>query len=215
MKELRKIKTIAESFINKLPLEEEWYQNRLDICAVCPKNTDNMEFLSGDLKVKTRVLCPETRACSACGCCIDRKASVKSEVCGLVEIGEEPKWSAIEIESKKDKNLKVENLRLNEITMSVNDLGQYEAVVSTDKPKIDFEFKLTRGNKIEVREVVKTCSCTSSDTIENPDGTTNVIFTISTKGFTQNKQVSKTIVVKYIVNNHPREIEFKAKITKL
>ena len=214
MRGLQKAKTIAESFLNKLPVEEQWYKDRLEICRTCPKNTDNMEDLSTDLRLKTKMLCPENRVCSACGCCIDRKAAVKSEVCGVVEVEEVPKWFPVEVKSKKDPNLVVENLRLGGYGMSLNDNAQYEVVCETKEPKIDFVFRFKRGGSIQVREVVKTCSCTSSNVVHNDDGTADVTFTISTRSFKQNKEVTKTVVVKYIVNNHPREIEFKAKITK-
>lgn len=215
MTNIKKLKTIAGSFINSLPIGEDWYEDRLAICSVCPKNTDSLDKMSTELRLTTKIVCPETRACSACGCCIDRKAAVKSETCGLIELGEKPKWSAIEIESKKDSLLIVENLNLGEVSMELNDLHQYEVVAETKSPTIKFSFKLSRGKSITVREVVKTCSCTSSNVDENEDGTATVSFTISTNGFRQGIQTTKTVVVKYIVNNQPRDVEFKAKITKL
>lgn len=73
---------------------EPWVKERRAICEECPFNTINIEKKS----VKERLfifLNLSKGVCSACFCGIKRKTLIKQSVCGLEEIGSEPKWKEI------------------------------------------------------------------------------------------------------------------------
>lgn len=103
MEEKSKIKVIADAFTEALPVGEQWYEDRLKICATCPYNSKNVDGKGLLLKIKDIA----GASCTACGCFIERKASRKEEECGLSEINMTPKWNKLAVitSSAKDYNM--------------------------------------------------------------------------------------------------------------
>jgi len=109
---LEKAKTIAKAFTDSLPVDQEWYQKRVSICQECPLNSanikeDDMTFMQKIEKKAKAPICDDGNYCTACGCCILRKCSVKTETCGAKEVGQTPKWLPIEVNSPQNVSLEL------------------------------------------------------------------------------------------------------------
>lgn len=218
----KKINHIIKAFTEKLPVEEKWYQDRLEICKTCPLNSENSEKLSFEDKTITKTVCGGKPICTVCKCCIDRKASIKAESCGLIEKPElgEPKWDALEIEgSSKDSNIIVECLKEQGHKFTYDSSGKqdfFEVEFESSEVITEIPFRISRtGRNFEVSEVTASCGCTTNDAVKNEDGTVDVKFSISLKRFETGRTSIKTAKVVYIVGGRTsKEIFFKFKITK-
>lgn len=212
---LKKAKTIVKAFSEDLPVEQEWYRDRLAECDTCEYNSKNIENNSILTKTKENTICRGTSVCDACGCCIAQKASVKSEVCGMAEKGLTPKWEALEIENTVDKNIVVENLTEGSDKFYVDDTGMYVVELSTPELTAPFSFIVDGGKGLNIRTLVNTCSCTSSGVNELSQGRYEVHMTVSTKNFTKGQPTNKTVVAKYTIGKgKEKDLRFKFKITK-
>lgn len=94
-----KIKNIANSYKNPLPVEEDWFKDRISKCITCPLNTKNGAELKSwiDKGVEKVFVNEEYGQCTLCGCPTDRKASQKPESCP----DNPSKWGALVTESSK------------------------------------------------------------------------------------------------------------------
>jgi hypothetical protein len=180
----QKIKNIAKAYTNSLPVDEGWYISRLSKCVDCEFNSNKVEYnsLTAMQKVqKTTNVCSSNGFCTICSCCVDRKASVKSEVCALVKNGKDPRWDAIEVEGLT--GFAVENITKNyklgfEEGIYQIDFGKREDVV------LEFSFKIiTNNSKYSYSHVNTSCSCTSSNVESMEDGNKVFDMKLSTKGF--------------------------------
>lgn len=181
---LKKIKTIANAFISPLPTGEDWYEARVEACNGCEMNTKNIEESSlaftDKLKIKSG-LCDEGNHCTACGCCILRKCSVKSEVCGMSTLKRTPKWFPIAVEG------------LDNITLEV--VGDNVKVTATPKEfLVDFgsssdavlktSFILGSESSIKFDKYSVSCGCTHPEKITQLDqNKIELQVTVSTLGF--------------------------------
>lgn len=161
---INKLKVIAEAkFKNKNNLGD-WYKTRLDICEKCPLNSKN----KGDLSIKELAMVALNigkDTCLACGCDIKAKTSVRSSVCGLVEIGEEPIWEALpEITSEKISNVKIDNLSADKVTMKIENgevIFDYGNIKYKEDSNIQFS---VMGLMEEIKQLTVgvTCGCTTA-----------------------------------------------------
>jgi hypothetical protein len=159
---LEKAKTIVKAFTDSLPEGQDWYQKRVDICSTCPLNSANIpdEDLTFMQKVEKKTkagICDEGNYCTACGCCILRKCSVKTETCGAKEVGQTPKWLPIEISSPANGSIEV--LRdVESITYPGSefliDLG------TTSDPVVKVPFLLKNKSSIQFIKHSVSCGCT-------------------------------------------------------
>lgn len=186
---LKKVKTIAKAFINPLPVGEDWYEKRLEICNGCEYNSANVdpEKLSFGAKLKIQSgFCDNGNHCTACGCCIERKCGSKVSECGLSEINLEPKWKAIEIESESS-NFFLEYIgtdavlsltKVNDREEFLFDFGQSSANV------LKAEFKLNSKNPFEVIKYEVSCGCTHPEIIQKEtENSYNILVNLSTLNF--------------------------------
>lgn len=208
-----------KAFTESLPEGEDWYEKRMAICETCPLNSKNMarEQLSGTDKVKIDLnVCPEGDHCTACGCCTHRKASQKSETCGKKEIGEEPLWVAVEVESVNDKKVTIEN-----ITPDIGNLIEEENTIifdagETSKERVDFILGVNRKGNFELKNVRIGCKCTVAEPEKISDNHYKFNIALSTKDFRQGANVERSFVVEYYGDkNEVSEITVKIKLKKL
>jgi hypothetical protein len=159
---LEKAKTIAKAFIDALPTEQEWYKKRVETCESCLLNSANIaeEDLTFMQKVEKKAkakVCDDGNFCTACGCCILRKCSVKTETCGATEVGQTPKWLPIEVESAQ--NISMELLSSDSaVSYTGRELlidfgGTSESVVKAD-------FLLKAKSTIKFMKHSVSCGCT-------------------------------------------------------
>jgi len=159
---LEKAKTIVKAFAESLPKDQDWYQKRVEICSTCPLNSaniseENLTFMQKVEKKTKANICDDGNFCTACGCCILRKCSVKTETCGAKEVGENPKWLPIEIESPSNGSIEV----LRDIvsvsypgTEFLIDLG------ATSDPVVKVPFLLKSKSSIQFIKHTVSCGCT-------------------------------------------------------
>jgi len=186
----KKVKTIAKAFINPIPVGQDWYEKRLDICNGCEFNSANIdpEKLSFGSKLKIQSgLCDKGNHCTACGCCIERKCGSRTSDCGLSEVpGSEPKWKAIDFELEKstffieyqgtDAIFSV--TKVNDREEFLFDFGQVSANV------LKTEFKIKNKNPFEVIKYEVSCGCTHPEVIEREtENSYNIAVNLSTIGF--------------------------------
>jgi hypothetical protein len=214
----KKIRNIADAFLHPLPIDEKWYQDRLKICTDCPLNSDNCteEQLTDMQKFRKNTVsgCPEKRFCTACGCCIDRKAAVKVEQCGAVDLGEKPKWTAIEIEDKNNKDFFIENLTP-ELSNLYKAGGLYYidfGYVENGKVETTIQVEYPTGTKFT--NIIPSCGCTVAN-IEHVDDT-HVRFPIrvSTVNFKTGTVIEKAITVSFSTGNLTKVVNLKLKFLK-
>jgi hypothetical protein len=212
---LKKAKTIVKAFSEDLPVEEEWYRKRLTDCDTCEWNSKNKEVNTLLTKTKESTICKGTSVCTACGCCIAQKASVKSEVCGMKEKGLVPKWGAIEIEGKVDSRITVENKTEGYDRFFVDGTGAFVLEISSKEVSVPFKFRVDGGEMFNIRTLTNTCSCTSSGVNEIAQGNYDVYMTVSTNSLQVGVPSTKIVKAKYTIGREKeKDLLFKLEITK-
>ena len=210
---LKKVKTIAKAFINPLPVGEDWYEKRLEICNGCEYNSANIdpEKLSFGSKLKIQSgFCDNGNHCTACGCCIERKCSSRVSECGLVELKMEPKWKAIEVESDSS-NFFIEYQGTDAIlsTSNVNDREEFLFDFGQSSANVlKTEFKIRNKNPFEVIKYEVSCGCTHPEVIEREsDNSYRILVNLSTLNFREGLN-EKTITFFCETKNRRQELVF-------
>ncbi len=151
-------KNWASTRFKKMPTQENWYQTRLEICTGCEYNSEN---IPQEKKTEAHLMrdklsgieCQGKRHCTACGCCINQKASIKTSVCGLTELNLEPKWFALEIDNDDKQYYSVTNLTPDNCHLIYNDTKGNEHFIFdfglTDKKVLNLEFKIFSPQKCQ------------------------------------------------------------------
>lgn len=217
---LKKTKTIIKSFVDKLPEDESWYKKRLEICSTCVYNTKNIP--KDQLKISEKVkissgICDDNNFCTACGCCIIRKASVKSEECGLSKLYMSPKWPALVVQSKLLPSITMENLTPEEGAVITEDTEFVYDFGIRKEDRIQFKFRLNRLKApLNIKAIRPGCSCTSVDSISEIDkNTSEIAVSISTKGFRDGVNGRKIYVEHYLTETKVDEIPINLKVNKV
>lgn len=214
---LKKAKTIVKAFLEELPVEEKWYQDRIEICNGCEYNSKNMSKdtlkIADKIKISTGI-CDNGNHCTACGCCIERKCSVKQETCGKASIGLNPNWVALEVESLADKNLSIINVTDSMGSVYLDGTTLVYELNPTSSPKVSFSFQLKRKGGLDVKSYNAGCSCTvgSIDVIDEETSQFNV--DISTLKFSENTWTQKNMYVTYNLGINTKTITILFKIYK-
>lgn len=209
----KKAKTIAKAFINPLPVGEEWYEKRLEICNGCEYNSANVdsEKLSFGAKLKIQSgFCDNGNHCTACGCCIERKCGSRVSECGLVELKMEPKWKAIDVESDST-DFSIEYLGTDSILTTSNVNGREEFLFDFGQTKANVlktEFKLKNKKPFEVIKYEVSCGCTHPEVIDREtEDTYNITVNLSTLKFREGLN-EKTITFFCETKNGKEELVF-------
>lgn len=212
---LKKAKTIVKAFSEDLPVEEDWFRERLSACDTCEWNSANKSDNTILTKTKEATICKNTSVCTACGCCIAQKASVKSETCGMQDKGLEPKWRAIEVEGSVDSRIKVENKTEGHSEFFAEKTGAFVTAIESSEVSVPFHFIVDGGKKFNIRTLTNTCSCTSSGVEEVSQGNYEVKMAVSTRSLKVGEPSTKIVKAKYTIGDEKeKEILFKLRITK-
>lgn len=182
------VNNIVKGFMGKKPVGEEWYEERLKICGDCPLNTANMEPKDISLIqiTQSKTVCHGGGVCTACGCCVLEKASVKAEECGKVKINEQPLWNKVEDILNIDPYMKLRTLSPTDLTLDFIDKQPRIKKTFDPKtePKVTIKLLLTDKRGLNVLKVVAGCSCTASSVRRLSNVQTELTLDISTIGFT-------------------------------
>lgn len=215
--DMKKAKTIAKAFVNKLPEGEDWYEKRLEICNSCDYNTKNKDRSELSVKDKLQIgskVCDNGNHCTACGCCIERKCSVKTEECGAVKLGLPPKWESLETVSEIDDTLSIENLTPEVGKVTTDKTGFYYDFGEVYKPKISCKFRLKKSGGLDVINQSASCSCTVGDLEVIDKETTELSVDISTLTFKEGEETTRSLNVTYSENKRNKTIKITFKCKK-
>lgn len=216
---LDKVKTIAKAFLSELPVDEKWYQDRLSACEVCEYNTKNIEKsklkITDRIKIATHV-CDNENHCTACGCCIERKCSVKSENCGKLSIGLDPNWLALEVPSFVDKKISIINETPDIGKVYVNSGFFVYDVGKVNTQKVSFVFRIHKEDGIDVKNYNTPCSCSVAEMKIIDKKTVEFKLEISTKTFESNVETTRNMTITYNLNDRigTKNINLAFKIIK-
>jgi len=176
---LEKLRVIAKAKFSDKSKLGNWYQDRLDICKDCPLNSRNKEKKT--MKEKRMVAQNLGRpTCLACGCEIAAKASVRTEQCGIVYLGQDPLWDALpEVQQLELENITVENLNPDKVEIGIKGKGiemDYGTVPKGYDSNITFLLESGKG-PITSMKVTAGCGCTTvQGIVEGGKGTVTVAY---------------------------------------
>jgi hypothetical protein len=204
-KSFKKLKTIVNAYTEALPEAEKWFQERLKICQTCEFNSDNVPEEKKDmifkLKAKTigKSVCSKNRWCTACGCCIDEKASRKEVACGLTEIGQAPKWPKLSFEDKKDNRINIIVSGEGEDSYVIEEiLGDiYLDFGTVIKDVIDFKFRVFHPKSYLFVTTKVSCGCTVAEVTSIDENHIEVSGRVSTVGFSTSTATVKGIQIDF------------------
>lgn len=204
MKKKGKLKTIVQAFTTENPVNEKWYQDRMKICAGCEYNSDNIKDTKEGFvdKVKAEAkdkICGGKPHCTACGCCIDKKAGEDTETCGLKEIGLEPKWYAFRLETSDSKDLNVinESPEIGQIDLDITGSFFKFNIGETSLNTVPINLILERTKGLTITKLKAACGCTAvkGDVLNNTQ--TRISLKLSTTKFGNNSRFEKNVTVSY------------------
>lgn len=217
----KKIRNIADAFSNPLPLEEGWYKERLEQCGPCEFNSENVKQEDKSWIHTIRDVanpCPEKRHCTVCGCCIDRKAAVPAESCGLkgslkhTQAGYKPKWDTLVVKDNVNNEIYAikpegQNYKLRrEGNTFVLDLG------TTKENKLSFKFEIATPEDHMLKNFVAGCGCTFVQVESLGKGKFIFPIELSTKTFIKNTVNSKFISIYFLENNVQKTVNIKINV---
>ena len=198
---MKKIKTIAKAFSEKLPEGQDWYEKRLAICNACEYNTKNMSkenlSIADKIQISTGV-CDNNNHCSACKCCIERKCSVKTEVCGLEYIDLEPKWLELESFSELDDTISIENLTPDFGEIYTDKTGFTYDMGNISSPKVEVNFRIRKTDDLNITNHRAGCSCTVSHMEVVDKNTSDFKLEISTISFRVGEVNTRDLSINYL-----------------
>ena len=210
MKIGKQVGQIARAFTSSAP-DTEWYKERNEICDSCEYSSLNIEKekLSTANKLVLNTVCD--RVCTACGCCTQEKTKLADSVCGLIEIGQKPKWGAVEVYSKT-KGVSVELLN-KDLALS-GDKSEFFITFETEKDleKIELIFK---GK--ELVSAIGSCSCMSTFIEELGNNEYKVMVDISTIAFSKIAETTRRLTLNFMKQNgrNTDVLTITFKITKI
>lgn len=212
---IKKSKAIYDAFTHDLPTGEKWYEDRLKICTGCEYNSENVTDKSfGQILREAVDICPEKRHCRACGCCIDRKAALKYEECGIVELGKQPLWIKLEHEDNINKGVSVTNLSP-DVAILRRDVNRfYLDAGDTEEKVLDFNFRVFTPIGYKFKSAQAGCSCTVAKAVEVDENNLDFNVRISTLNFRANVLTEKNVSLYYDQGNLPRVINIKFQMVK-
>lgn len=216
---IKKGKAIVKAFTNELPVEESWYKARLEACSSCSLNSENVVDKSFLQTLREGLdICPEVRYCTACKCCIDRKAAVKTEECGIRDKkgleNEKLLWESIESQDQVNKGVSVTNLSSDKILLKYKENKYYfDAGETTDKV-VDVKFQVFIPNTYKYTSAVAGCSCTVADVVVISENIVEFNVKVSTLNFRVDIQTEKNISLYFTQGNLQRVLNIKIQATK-
>jgi len=200
---MSKITDIAEAWMKDEPVDEKWYQERLSICKTCPMNSANVEKKDKTFIQKTREAIGGIFAedyCTACGCTIRKKASLKQSICGAVEATPPlpPKWGALEVSTMThNKSVIVSHVEGQNYSLVFGNpmeihLGERE------EDMVEFTVDVKYDEKLRFDKITVSCGCTATNITPLKDNNFRVTVKISTIAFTVDKLTKKSYFLNFL-----------------
>ena len=197
MKKIDKGKQILSAYMNEIPENETWYQERMKSCLTCEYNT----AVTGNGGVfdylKSKTIGPKG-SCKLCGCPVDRKAAVKSSVCALLEYeNKPPKWNSLETLNPNDSAISVENLNPEVVTFQPTPDSTFVVSVDEVRPVVMFKIRMKCSHKLEIKNLEPSCGCFTPTLEMENDKTAVITFVMSTTGFKKGRNDRKLMIHYY------------------
>lgn len=212
-------KDIFKAWTSKLPVDQEWYQERLKKCGGC-------KFMSANATTK-----PESTSdklldklwgimdkdfCTLCGCPVAQKASLKHEICALGDRGGIPEWGALEILTQLNSDaVKVLHVEGQEYSLQFSEaptvwLGK------VDKELVEFAIDLEHKEGYTFRSVVPSCGCTVPQVEKVSENVNRINIKLSTAGFNKGVVTSKSLTINYTTpNTKTKTLVIRCKLEKI
>lgn len=233
---MAEISKIVKAFKEPLPVQEQWYQNRINACLSCEYNTKNMDadqvpFLEklkinpSVGKIKIKPLCP-AGSCLFCGCCVDRKSATKSESCAIKKVLEDknyaeykimladdavPKWESAEVSFATD--AKITCFSEDDTVILSRDSRHFVVEFKEFKPLVETTFRVVRTPSFDFKSFSVACGCTVPEATIIDSKTVEFRVRISTQGFREGIN-DKIMSIHYYKNNVVNTIPVKFLINK-
>lgn len=154
-----KAKVIVESFFRDSSKLGEWHEERLKICNGCPHSSKN---LKSPTIVQKALHALNQSQCSACSCVIEKKVTDEREMCGAVEIGEQPRWNAISVQTKSDKHFNLFNHSKDVINVDIDNNDFVLKLGAVPAGTYEFTVELTAKFDYECVAIQVSCGCTTT-----------------------------------------------------
>jgi hypothetical protein len=213
---LGKAGKIIQSHINELPVDEQWYQDRISICNSCPFNTktttEKGPLISAMLS-KVGVI--NSEYCVACGCPIKNKASVKSEACGLVKRGEEPKWFPMEVDSLVLKGCFLKNTEPEKYRIEDGVDHFILRPKPSHKEKIEVNTEMFVPKEYSLSRAEVSCGCVVTTAKRIDENNYGVNIKVSTLAFEKGQEDTKKIYFTFTNGGIVKKVSIKLKMVRL
>lgn len=210
-------KQIAEAYSKDKPVEELFYQKRLAICEECPMNSKNNFSLTSEIIGK---LTSEEAVCNACSCPIERKAGIKTAICGMVVQGAAPKWYPIVAEDEVGiQFFTVENLSFDLADLKVKERNGENTYVfdcgeiGQDIAIIPIKFIVQGWTKMQIIDMWQDCNCYNVDLVQKPDSIEGTIL-VPTKQFQPGYVVEKEFTINFLQEKGENKVKIKFKFIR-
>lgn len=205
-----KASKIYEGWTTEPAVNEDWFIKRMEICHTCPLNSANK---NKNLIEKSKEFLFREPFCTACGCPLSKKLTVKRSVCGLEDLGKEPLWGALTVEGKNNlKQTYVENPGSESFSVKqisgvyVLDFGK------TSEDTVPVFFKIFVPIQYKYVTAIASCGCTQLAITELGKGIYQVTGKISTKSFHTGHPTIRTAELRF---DQGKIIPLQFKIEKL
>lgn len=162
MKNKSKINTIINAFTEEIPVNEQWFIDRMNICRTCEYNSDNIDRENKNILTKIKDVIGAS--CTACGCIIERKCSRMEESCGLVEKGLTPKWKNLAILTADKEDFNIYNNSPDKVSIKLNELKNwYEVDYGIINKKSNTDITLVLEGVKKINNASASCGCTKPE----------------------------------------------------
>lgn len=197
MKQESKIKRIFQAFTEESDLDEKTVEIRRAICESCPFNSKNAK--DEDMSLLQRQKKVMGDFCLKCGCFINKKTARASEACGMEDVGLKPFWNRVMLKTTGETDLDIMNLTPENTNLKLSDMKDcYELDLYSFK-EITAPLVIKIVSNVKDVRLTAYCDCIKVEDLGNNEFS----LTIDTSELTKDKNIIKTIEVRYKKEQKP------------
>lgn len=216
-KKVSKAKTILRAFTQTSNIDPTLLEQRREACKTCPRNSMNVDVTTMGLKDRMQHTLAKP-FCTICKCFIAEKTSQETEECALTEIGEQPLWTRLKLETTGSTDLNMINKSPDKINVDMDEetgeyiIGYKPINISSDT---NIRFSLEKdGLPITVNQMIVNCSCLKLVKEANPQTDSCTLFlSLDLSNRPTGELVGKYFEVYYVLNGKADFIKVRAKAT--
>lgn len=214
MRKKGQLTVIKDAFLNEVPVGQEWFEKRMEICGGCEYNTANNP--PENILTKFRKIIDGGKPhCLACGCYITEKCASKEETCGLIKLNEKPKWNALVLTTLDEDDFNIHNNSPDKVNLDLSPDGTKYMVnygIVSEASNTHIEFLLEGQAKIV--SVTVGCGCTLAAYKTLSPSLTQVNVSLNMKAVGRGI-FTKNVYVKYTLNEKTKTVAIALTGTKI